>query len=593
MQEEHPRLETHPALDIASIVGQARRVDGFASGGPGRYHRSCSRRAARHRKRAGLRNLRYTPMPAEGGRRQAPEGLTLNRDVLLAVLFEAEGYLAAALDARRSLDLEDVPYSRIRGRLLRRLAKALERATVASDLATKLGGNPLSAALYKEYMAALLEQEREDYLSASKHLYACDSILRRALAVPGADATSLQIFSEEVAQRMAYCRYMAESFTDEQASAALDAQLVAYETGLAALPSPELPFLEVKGVTNSIRVPVPIASAAAVHYQAMLSRYVSCTTIDPSPQDALTILTDIYASILERVSAALMGGQPLSSIIMTVDERQRIQAAAHTLARTKTSLAEFVDLYAAHNTRRLALDYGSLTTALGPLRAQKNTLVASYGICSLVHRLLFLLGVSGVTIEGTPAANNRALWTALSTGAALAGMDAPNHRAVSALGESPSPVIRLVAAMHSLESGLYAMERPGTEVCTAALHLLKQAASRFHALASSAGNLRQGPFDFAEANLLNGHVGIQRVAEAILSSEALLLASRDMCRRHAALLEGFTAVGEVAELTFVLPTGLFPPSLLEDVVPDTLQPDMIKVATKPDAPKRKKWFGIF
>ncbi|TNJ26702.1 Signal recognition particle [Giardia muris] len=593
MQEEHPRLEIHSALDLASIVGQARRVDGFVSGGPGRYHRSCTRRAAHHRKRAGLRNLRYTPLPMSGGRRRAPEGLTLNRDVLLAVLFEAEGYLAAALDARRSLDLEDVPYSRIRSRLLRRLTKALERATVASDLATKLGGDPLSAALYREYMAALLEQEREDYLSASKHLYACEAILRRALAIPGADTTSLQVFSEEITQRTAYCRYMAEAFADGQASVALDAELAACDACVAALPSPELPFLEIKGVTGLVRVPVPITSAAAVHYRTMISRYISRIPSDQDPQDALNILTNIYASLLERVSTALVEGHPLSSVTMAVDERRQVQDAAHILARAKSSLAEFVDLYAAHSTRRLAPDYGNLVAGLRPLCEQKNTLVASYGVCSLVHRLLFLLGVSGVTVTGTPAADTCALWTSLSTGAALSGMNAPNHRAVSALGESSSPVIRLVAAMHSLESGLYAMERSGTEMYAVAPHLFKQAASRFHALASSARDVRQGPLDFAEVKLLNEHVGIQRVVRAVLSSEALLRASRDMCRRYAALLESFTAVGETEELAFVLPAGLFPPPLMEEVVPDVIQPDVVKAAAKQDPPKRKKWFGIF
>ncbi|ESU36149.1 Signal recognition particle 68 kd protein [Giardia duodenalis] len=606
-----------PALNVVSIVYAARRDDGYVVSDFKRYRNRCAHRIAHYRHAVGVKSIFYrdeNDLPEEHRSPSAYENL------LLLVLFEAERALGEAMQAHQAMQT-DALYSKMRRRIFTRLHRTVERASVVETLGKKGYAVYASCLFYMHYVRGVLRHEREDYTAAASDFDVAKALLDKMKAAPGADLAGLQFFSDEIEKRRNYCIYMVSAFVDDPVVAKLldneRSQIVA-ETiaGLATADDMEfgaaLDLCFLTGRTSLARPQGPLSKR--------LEPLLEARSSIGDPSSIVCELLSGYEAFYGCATQFYFGSKD-EALRKTLSEVSiGLKTAGKKLAIYKVWLARFRTLCLVYREKTGSFDKPRLDAILRVLNGEMRLLKLISGLTMVIYRLvyfqeeIFLIDTDtapAVSLGSLPLKGKGALTLIIETIAVLEGMTAPTHRAIHALNATNDPLLALLLALHSFESALFLCNKHQEDVSGDAENnklkkdLLRQASSRFSQLSAASATVKPDLIQSKITELGCLFPGLVSLLVGVLKNDKLFsnIATLSTNRLIVLMVE---AQKRMDPAVFQL-YGLLPPPYTEDMVPDLLVPDFImnssvdeperesnkEVVEKADAPKKKRFFGLF
>lgn len=606
-----------PALDVVSIVYAARRDDGYVVSDFKRYRNRCAHRVAHYRHTVGVKRIFYR------GENDLPEehrSPFVYENLLLLVLFEAERALSEAMQAHQAMQT-DALYSKMRRRVLTRLRRAVERASVVEALGQKGFAVYASSLFYMHYVRGILRHEHEDYTAAASDFDVAKALLDKLKVAPGADLVGLQFFSDDIEKRGNYCVYMVSAFVDDPVVAKLleneRSQIVA-ETiaGLTTVDGVEFgAVLELYLLTGRTSLACPQGSLSK-----RLEPLLEAQSSIGDPSSIVYELLSSYEAFYGCATKFYFGSKDETLRKALNEASVGLKVIGKKLAAYKIWFAKFRTLCLMYREKTGSFDKPRLDAILHVLDGEMRLLKLISGLTMMVYRLIyfqeeiFLIDTDTapvVSLGPLPLKGKGALKLIVETIAALEGMAAPTHRAIHALNATNDPLLSLLLALHSFESALFLCNKHQEDVSRGAENiklkkdLLKQANSRFSQL--SAASITVKP-DLIQSKLSElGHLFPELVSllVSVLRNDKLFsnIATLSTNRLIVLMVE---AQKQADPVVFQL-YGLLPPPYTDDMIPDLLVSDFImnsnvdeperesskEVVEKTDAPKKKRFFGLF
>lgn len=606
-----------PTLNVISVVYAARRDDGYVVSDFKRYRNRCSHRIAHYRRAVGVKKLFYrgeNDLPEE---RRSPSSY---ENVLLLVLFEAERALGEAMQAHQAMQT-DTLYNKMRHRLFTRLRRAVERASVVEALGQKGPAIYISCLFYMHYVRAILKHEREDYTAAAADFDVAKALIEKMKMAPGADLAGLQFFSEDIDKRGGYCIYMVSAFVDDPVAVKLledeRSQIVAKTMAVASSigTNESETSLDLCLLTGTRALPRP-QGPICKHLGPLLEARSSIE--DPS-KIGYELLSS-YEAFYGCAVRFYFGEKDEATRKTLTEESIRIKTVGKKIAAYKAWIARFRTLCLTYCEKTGSFDKPRLDAILNVLNEEMLSLKLISGLTMIVYRLIYLQeekfivdtgSAPAVSIGPLPLKGKNALRVVVDTIAALEGMIAPTHRAISALNATNDPLLSLLLALHSFESAIFLCNKHqdsadgNSENNNLKKDLLRQSISRFLQLSSASATVKPELIQSKLPGLNQLFPELAPLLVSVLKNNSLLsnIAALSTNRLIVLMIE---AQKRAEPVVFQL-CGLLPPPYVEDMVPSTLTDDFImepsitesakdsnkEVVEKVDAPKKKRFFGLF
>lgn len=606
-----------PALNVVSVIYAARRDDGYVMSDFKRYRNRCTHRIAHYRRAVGIKRLFYR---GESDLPEEHKSPFTYEHLLLLVVFETERALSEAMLAHQAMQT-DALFSKMRHRLFARLRRAVERASVVETLGRKGYATYISCLFYMHYVRAILRHEREDYTAATSDFDVAKTLIDKMKAAPGADLAGLQFFFEDVEKRRNYCNYMVSAFVDdplitkllEDERNQIVAEAVSTLSTVGCIESDTT--MELCLLTGRVTLARPQGSISK-RLEPLLEARLAIEDPSSIGYELLSSYEAFYGCAVQ-----FYFGDKGDTVRNALSESSaKLKATGKKMATYKVWLAKFKALCLTYREKTGSFDRPRLDSILHVLSEEMRSLKLISGLTMVVYRLVyfqeekFIVDTNAtpiISLGPLPLKGKGALRLIVETIAALEGMTAPTHRAISGLNATNDPLLSLLLSLHSFESALFLCNKnPNTadaamESSDLRKDLLRQAISRFSKLATASDTVTSESIQSKLAGLGELFPELVSLLTSILRNSSLLsnVATLSTNRLIVLMVEAQKRADPVVFQLY----GLLPPPYVEDAIPNLLTADFVmessidepekesskEVVEKTDAPKKKRFFGLF